>query len=453
MEDEYDVVVLGTGLKECILSGILSVERYKVLHLDRNSYYGGASASLSLEQLYKRFKGPDAQPPPQLGSVRDYNIDLAPKFIMAHGNLVRILVHTDVTKYLEFKAVDGSYVLSANRIHKVPATDMEALKSQLFGTFGFFEKRRARDFFKYVQDCDSKRPETWQGMDLRQVPMAQVYAKYGLDQSTVDFIGHAIALHRDDQYLLAPALPTVEKIKLYHDSLLRFEGLRSPFIYPMYGLAELPQAFARLSAVYGGTYMLHQKDARVLFDDNGVATGVELEIDGVKKQVKAKLVVGDPSYFPGKTRVTSQMVRAVCIMSHPVPQTDNSSSCQVILPQKQVGRRSDIYISALGNEMRVAPPGKFVAMVSTTLESPDPSKDVAPGVQLLGPLDDVFMEVVDVHEPLEDGRRDRCFVSRGYDATSHFETTVDDVLDMYTRITGRVLDLSSKEPLVQHQET
>lgn len=159
--------------------------------------------------------------------------------------------HADVTKYLEFKAVDGSYVLSANRIHKVPATDMEALKSQLFGTFGFFEKRRARDFFKYVQvlylcgpddigllqlagflprnvrkgscfpqDCDSKRPETWQGMDLRQVPMAQVYAKYGLDQSTVDFIGHAIALHRDDQYLLAPALPTVEKIKLYHDSLV-----------------------------------------------------------------------------------------------------------------------------------------------------------------------------------------------------------------------------------------
>lgn len=30
---------------------------------------------------------------------------------------------------------------------------------------------------------------------------------------------------------------------------------------------------------------------------------------------------------------------------------------------------------------------------------------------------------------------------QGYDATSHFETTVDDVLDMYTRITGKVLDL------------
>ncbi len=28
--DSYDVVVLGTGLKECILSGLLSVEGYKV---------------------------------------------------------------------------------------------------------------------------------------------------------------------------------------------------------------------------------------------------------------------------------------------------------------------------------------------------------------------------------------------------------------------------------------
>lgn len=32
---EYDVVVLGTGLTECILSGVLSVKGSKVLHMDR----------------------------------------------------------------------------------------------------------------------------------------------------------------------------------------------------------------------------------------------------------------------------------------------------------------------------------------------------------------------------------------------------------------------------------
>lgn len=41
MDEEYDAIVLGTGLKECILSGMLSVSGKKVLHIDRNTYYGG----------------------------------------------------------------------------------------------------------------------------------------------------------------------------------------------------------------------------------------------------------------------------------------------------------------------------------------------------------------------------------------------------------------------------
>ena len=45
------VIVLGTGLTECVLSGLLSVEGKKVLHMDRNDYYGGDSASLNLTQV------------------------------------------------------------------------------------------------------------------------------------------------------------------------------------------------------------------------------------------------------------------------------------------------------------------------------------------------------------------------------------------------------------------
>ena len=43
--EEWDAVVMGTGMKECLLSGLLSVAGKKVLHVDRNNYYGGASAS------------------------------------------------------------------------------------------------------------------------------------------------------------------------------------------------------------------------------------------------------------------------------------------------------------------------------------------------------------------------------------------------------------------------
>ena len=52
---------------------------------------------------------------------------------------------------------------------------------------------------------------------------------------------------RDDSYMGEPALPTVQKIRLYYDSLMRFEGTASPYIYPLYGLGELPQVSACLA--------------------------------------------------------------------------------------------------------------------------------------------------------------------------------------------------------------
>jgi len=36
---------------------------------------------------------------------------------------------------------------------------------------------------------------------------------------------------------------------------------------------------------------------------------------------------------------------------------------------------------------------------------------------------------------------DNCYISKSFDATSHFETTSLDVIDMYERITGEKLDL------------
>lgn len=35
---------------------------------------------------------------------------------MANGALVRVLIHTDVTKYLYFKAVDGSFVYNKGKV-------------------------------------------------------------------------------------------------------------------------------------------------------------------------------------------------------------------------------------------------------------------------------------------------------------------------------------------------
>ena len=72
MDEEYDCIVLGTGLTECILSGMLSVSGKKVLHMDRNKYYGGESASLTpLEDLFSKFGVP--APDDTYGRGRDWN--------------------------------------------------------------------------------------------------------------------------------------------------------------------------------------------------------------------------------------------------------------------------------------------------------------------------------------------------------------------------------------------
>ena len=122
-------------------------------------------------QLYKHFERPE-KPPESMGRGRDWNVDLIPKFLMANGKyswctvwkdivwvtlptsdwllswdylclalthpwsfppgqLVKLLIHSGVTRYLEFKSVEGSYVYKkgSNKIYKVPSNETEAMSS------------------------------------------------------------------------------------------------------------------------------------------------------------------------------------------------------------------------------------------------------------------------------------------------------------------------------------
>lgn len=80
------------------------------------------------------------------------------QFIMACGKLVKILLHSKVTRYLEFKSVDGSYVFKDGKVQKVPATPAEALNSSLMG---FFEKRKFRNFLNFLSVYDKDKPSTF----------------------------------------------------------------------------------------------------------------------------------------------------------------------------------------------------------------------------------------------------------------------------------------------------
>jgi len=432
-DGEYDAIIMGTGLTECMISGLLAVKGMKVLHVDRNNYYGADTASLSLTNLYNKFR--NSEPPSTMGHSRDWNVDLVPKFIMACGSLVKILLHSKVTRYLEFKSVDGSYVFKDGKPQKVPATAGEALNSSLMG---FFEKRKFRNFLQFLQSYDKKNPSTWQrSKPLEQWTMRELFNDFGLDEYTCTFTGHAMALETSDEYLDLPASQTCESIQLYVYSLERYG--KSPYIYPIYGLGGLPEGFSRLCAIHGGTFMLNKGIDEVLFNEQGKAWGVKTG----NEVAKAPLIIGDPSYFPqAKTRVVGQVVRSICILDHPINGTDNAESCQIIIPAREVNRRNDIYVAVVSNAHMVAAKGRYIAIVSTTVETQRPQNEINPGLALLGSILERFDSVSDLRAPIGDGTRDKCFISCSYDATSHFETAASDVLSLYERITGEQLDMS-----------
>jgi Rab GDP dissociation inhibitor len=236
-------------------------------------------------------------PPKEYGHNRDWNIDLIPKFIMANGKLVKMLLHTKVTKYLEWKCVDASYVAQYQKggllksaklaVAKVPANDMEALKSNLVP---LFEKKRAMNFYKYIENLDENDKKTWKDIDIETMPMKDVYKKYKLSDLTIDFLGHAVALHTSDDYINKGAKDTILKMQLYLESIGRYGD--SPFLYPIYGLGGLPEAFSRLCAIHGGTYMLNTKVDEILFNEEGKVTGIR----NGENTASAPLIICDPSY-------------------------------------------------------------------------------------------------------------------------------------------------------------
>lgn len=110
----------------------------------------------------------------------------------------------------------------------------------------------------------------------------------------------------------------------------------------------------------------------------------------------------------------------------------------------------------------------YVAIVSTIVETNSPEKEIVPGLQLLGPVHEMyeivfhpccalgltpypfrFISVTPIYTPISDGKADNIFITRSYDATSHFETVVEDVQDVWKKMIGKDLVLKKRDVEVE----
>jgi len=187
--------------------------------------------------------------------------------------------------------------------------------------------------------------------------------------------------------------------------------------------------------------MLNKPIDEILFDSNGKVTGVR----SGSEVAKAPLVICDPSYvkdIKGHVKSRGKVIRSICILDHPIPNTKDSTSTQIIVPQKQTGRNSDIFINMVSSAHAVCAKGLYVAMISTSVETKDPESEIQVALDLIGDILEQFTMISDLYIPVHDGTESGLYITESYDPTSHFETASNDVLNIYKRIFGEDYDLT-----------
>jgi Rab GDP dissociation inhibitor len=322
-------------------------------------------------------------------------------------------------------------------IHKVPATASEALKSDLMG---LLEKNRCKKFFQFIQDYEFENPKTQNGLSP-DVPFKDIIKKFGLEPNTVDFVGHAVALYTNDDFLDKKSRTTIEKMQLYFNSFGRYGN--SPFIYPVWGLSGLAEGFSRLCALYGGTYMLNRDIEEILYDENGNFRGIKSQ----GEEAYGKILITEPSYVQKWNKVKSigKVIRRICILDHAIPKTNDVASCQIILPQKQINRKNDIFIAVLNFTHCVCKKGYYLAIISTMVETENPTAEIQPAMDVIGPVLETFDKVSDIYHPVDTSFKGNVYITSSFDPQSHFENDTDNVIDIYEKITGAKLDLNIEE--------
>lgn len=280
-------------------------------------------------------------------------------------------------------------------------------------------------------------------LDLKHMNMRQVFNYWKCDENTQTFTGHAVALYPNDAYLddCQMTLDCIQRLQMYAWSLARFE--KSPYIYPVWGLGGLPEGFSRLAAVHGGVYMLRREIESIDYNAQGRVTGITLT--NGEGSATCKQLIADPSYFVNTKKVKKSgcIARWMCILDHAVDGTNKSHSAQIILPTKQTGHRSDIYISVMGSELQVSPKHRWVAMISSYVYTQHPKRELKIAYNLLGKVLKEFFYVSHICSAANNSAEDGIFIVSTMDATTHFQATTKEVINLYESLTGTKVQLNA----------
>lgn len=402
MENEFDTIILGTGLAESITAAALAKAGLKVAHIDPNAYYGADEATLTLDEVIawaKRQSSPDHThqnerctrydveflSEVEVSHPRQYTISLSPSVIPAVGPFITSITASGVARYASFKLLGSVSIYHDGHFENVPRGKEDVFRDQ---QIPLVEKRRLMRFLMFAAGEYESSPE-FQGKE--DVPFLEFLCQtFSLSENIAQIVAFALAYCNSADEPTSSALSRVQ-------TCLRSTGRYgpSPFLVSYYGgSGELAQGFCRAAAVNGGVYILGRRITNIAFnDDSDNGHRYTVELDDFPDPLFAPCLLSSSLHVPDHLRqrvapILSEpsqpppraVVRGVVILDDVVsPPCDgdeesqmerSSDSLIMVFPTASVEGGSNtcaVHALTVGPGTMCTPPGKSIIYLSMPL--------------------------------------------------------------------------------------
>ncbi|XP_067853000.1 rab proteins geranylgeranyltransferase component A 1 [Heptranchias perlo] len=292
---------------------------------------------------------------------RKFNIDLTSKFLYSRGSLVDLLIKSNVSRYAEFKNITRILTFQGGKVEQVPCSRADVFASK---HLSMVEKRMLMKFLTFCLEYE-QHPDAY--LDFKDNGFSEYLKTKKLTANLQHFILHSIAM-------VSETACTIEGLKAtqhFLQCLGRYGN--TPFLFPLYGVGEIPQCFCRMSAVFGGTYCLRHSVQCLVVDRETARCKAVVDSNG--HRISCEHFIVDDSYLPEKHTKNVQyryISRGVLITNSSVLKSDSEQISILTVPAVEKSRPSVRIIELCPSSM-TCPQGSY--LVHLTCPSSGTAKD------------------------------------------------------------------------------
>eukprot|EP01127_Copromyxa_protea_P005515 TRINITY_DN1543_c0_g1_i1.p1 TRINITY_DN1543_c0_g1~~TRINITY_DN1543_c0_g1_i1.p1 ORF type:complete len:405 (+),score=132.44 TRINITY_DN1543_c0_g1_i1:577-1791(+) len=262
-------------------------------------------------------------------------------------------------------------------VQEVPCSKGGVFKNKLLG---LKEKRGLMKFLTSIMQPTEQDTQTLQ--EFQEKPFLEFLQSQQLSANVIKFILYSIVNEENDQEK-ATTVNTADamaRLKLFTSSIGRYGS--TPYLVPLYGSGELPQAYCRLSAVYGAIFVLARTTQSLEILDNKCVS-IETETE----KISCEHLVGSWEHLPNFVKPDSpifKVSRAIIVSDVPLLPLDHDTPNDLValsIPPNTFGNTCNISVQQLTDSVGVAAPSFYLIHFTTPSTSPTAKEDLQGSVE------------------------------------------------------------------------